>query len=129
MNPPGQTPRRIVVPTTTRREMVVATLSGLGVLVAIGYGVFALGKGQRKAARNTISGRIQKKTFTPSPEQQISVGRGGLNSREFAGEYILEVFVKSEDRTFQVPVDDTTYEAARVGDSFTFTRPPSEQAK
>jgi len=129
MNPPAQHPQRIVVPTTTRREMLFATLCGVGVLGVIGYGVVALGKGQRKAASNTISGTIRKKTFTPGPEQQIRVGRGGLQSRKFDGEYLLEVFVKSENRTFQVPIDAATYEAVRIGDSFTFVRPPSEQVK
>jgi hypothetical protein len=129
MNPPGQHPQRIVVPTTTRREMLFAILSGVGVLGVIAYGVIALGKGQQKAASNTISGRIQKKTFTPGPEQQIRVGRGGLKSQQFAGEYLLEVFVKSEDRTFQVPVDAATYEVVKIGESFTFTRPRSEQIK
>jgi hypothetical protein len=69
------------------------------------------------------------KTFVPAPEQQVTFGSKGVKSRQIAGEYVLEVRVKSEQRTFHVPVDRFTFEAAKIGDGQTFLRPPSEQSR
>src|SRR5690606_30312651 len=111
----------------TRREMLISTLVGASVLGLIVYGILTMGGSQHKATTNTLTGTIRSKKFTPRPEDQIRVGAGGLRSSSTAGEYLLEVFVKAENRTFQVPVEFETYEAVRVGDSFTFIRPRSEQ--
>jgi hypothetical protein len=71
----------------------------------------------------------RREKFTPGPEQQLSFGRKGLKNEEFAGEFLLQVHVKSENRTFDVPVHQKTYDAVRVGSTFTFQRPRSEQIK
>ena len=69
------------------------------------------------------------KRFTPGPEDQISFTGRTPRAQHIKGEYLFEIHVKSENRTFEVPVDENTYGAMRVGNSFTFQRPPSEQAK
>ena len=112
-----------------RREFLVALGCGLGVLGFIVYGVMHMGGEQKKASTNTLTGKIVAKKFTPGPEQQLSFGRKGLKNEEFAGEFLLQVHVKSENRTFDVPVTQNTYDAVRVGSSFTFQRPRSEQLK
>lgn len=121
---------RVVVPSTTRREMLIAVASGVAVLGFVGYGIFVMSGWQRKASTNTLTGKIVAKRFNPAPEDQISFSRKkGLKSEHIAGEYILDIRVSEEDRTFEVPVDANTYEAVRMGSSFTFLRPRSEQVK
>lgn len=123
-------PTRVVVPTVTRREMLIAIGAGLGLLGFVGYGISVMSSWQRKASTNTLTGTVTAKHFTPAPEDQISFNRKkGLKSEHIAGEYVFEVHVKKENRTFEVPVDANTYEAVRIGSSFTFMRPRSEQLK
>jgi hypothetical protein len=129
-SPKPPSPPRVVVPRTTRREMLIAVAAGIGVFAFVGYGIAVMSSWQRKASTNTLTGKIVGKRFTPAPEDQISFNRKqGLKSEHIAGEYVLEVRVKEEERTFEVPVDGNTYEAVRVGSSFTFLRPRSEQVK
>lgn len=116
-------------PRTTRREMLIAIGSGVGVLGFLIYGVMTMGRTQQKASSNTLTGKVVGRTFTPLKEDQIRVGRGGLRGESLDGEYVLKVHVKSEDRTFEVPVDAATYEAVRDGANFSFMRPRSEQQR
>jgi hypothetical protein len=113
----------------TQRDFLIATLCGLGVLGFLLYGVLHMGGAQQKASTNVLTGEVVGKKFTPGPEQQISFGRQGLKSESFAGEFVLEVRVKSEDRTFEVPVSENTYQTTRLGSTFSFQRPRSEQLK
>lgn len=139
MNPPSASPdpapkpappTRVVIPSATRREMLIAIASGVGILAFVGYGVFFMSGQQRKASTNTLTGKIVAKRFTPAPEDQISFSRKkGLKTEHIAGEYVLDVRVSDEERTFEVPVDANTYEAVRIGSHFTFLRPRSEQVK
>jgi len=106
----------------------VAVICGLLVLGLIGYGVMTMGSRQEAASTNMLSGKVIAKKFTPAPQEEISFGSKGLKASRTAGEYLLEVRVPSESgRTFRVPVDTRTYEAARIGDQQTFLRPKSEQ--
>ena len=110
--------------------MIIALAAGLAVLGFVGYGISVMSSWQRKASTNTLTGSIVAKHFTPAPEDQVSFSRKqGLKSEHIAGEYVLDVRVSEENRVFQVPVDANTYEAVRIGSSFTFIRPPSEQVK
>jgi len=116
-----------VVRDTTRRETLFAVACGILVLGFIGYGVMSMGSRQEAASTNTLSGKVVGKRFTPAPQEEISFGSKGLKAKRTAGEYVLEVRVAREGRTFEVPVDASTYEAARAGDRQTFLRPRSEQ--
>ena len=129
MNDATPDPPRPVIPQTTRRDTIVAVICGLLVLGFIGYGVIRMSSRQEAAATNVLTGKVVGKKFTPRPEEQISFGSKGVQARKTEGEYLLEVRVESEQRTFEVPVDALTYEAARLGDRQTFLRPPSEQKK
>jgi hypothetical protein len=61
----------------------------------------------------------RRKAIYSRTEDQISFNRKtGMRSEHIAGEYILEVRVSGENRTFEVPVDGNTYEAVRTGGSF-----------
>ena len=122
-------PRRIVVPSTSRREVIVATVCGLLVLVFVVYGILTMTSRQQAASSNTLTGKIVSMRFTPGPEEQISFGSKGAHQQHVAGEYLLVVHVPSENRTFEVPVDANTYAAMRPGSAFSFMRPRSEQKR
>lgn len=114
---------------TSRREMLVAVTCGVAVLGFCVYGVMTMGRTQQKASSNTLTGKVVGRKFTPLKEEQVSFGRGGLKEQKLEGEHVLKVEVKSENRTFDVPVDAATFEAVRDGASFSFIRPRSEQRK
>ncbi|MEO8353171.1 MAG: hypothetical protein ABI680_15685 [Chthoniobacteraceae bacterium] len=123
------TPDRAAALRSTRLEFLFAVVCGVGVLAFIIYGVMTMGSRQEAANTNTLTGEVVAKNFVPAPEQQVTFGAKGVKSRQIAGEYVLEVRVASEQRTFHVPVDRITYEAAKIGDRQTFLRPPSEQSR
>ena len=111
----------------TRREMLFAVACGVLVLGFVGYGVMTMGSKQQAASINTVSGKVVGKKFIPGPQEEISFGSKGVKAKKVAGEYLLEIRVEREDRTFEVPVDQSVYETARIGDTQTFLRPRSEQ--
>ena len=119
---------KVPVAGSSRRDVVVAIVCGIGVLAFVVYGIMSMGSKQREASRVTLTGKIVEKSFKPAPEEQISFGKKGLKTEHVAGEFLLRVHVDQENRTFDVPVVQSTYESVRVGDTFTFGRPPSERA-
>lgn len=129
MSSPAPQGPRPVIPQNTRRDTILAVICGLLVLGFISYGVMTMGSRQEAAATNMLSGKVIGKKFTPRPEEEISFGSKGVKAWKTKGEYVLEVRVEREKRTFEVPVDANTYEAARLGDRQTFLRPGSEQKK
>jgi hypothetical protein len=121
--PPKTAP--LVIPSTGRRDALIAIVAGLVVLAFIGYGVMHMAQ---PVAGNKLTGTILEKVFTPQKEQQIDFsGRHLEGAREIAGEFLLKVRVEEQKRTYEVPVEQAVYESKKVGDSFTFLRPPSEQ--
>jgi hypothetical protein len=113
------------VRTTSRREAIFAVLCGMGILAFIIYGVSHM---HNEPAKNKLRGKIVEKTFTPAPEDQISFdGKRVKSARHIKGDYTLKVHVGAENRTFEVPVQEDIYDSVKVGDSFTFLRPISEQ--
>jgi hypothetical protein len=63
-------------------------------------------------------GKIIAKEFTPEPAQEITVGQGGLQSTRVEGEYVLQVETPDGAKVYNVWVDRTVYEEARVGDDY-----------
>lgn len=123
MNPPQKPP--LVLPGTTRRDALIAGVIGVIVLIFVGYGIMQM---SQPVAGNKLTGTIVQKIFTPQKEQQISFsGRKLEGAREIAGEFVLQVRVEAEGRTYDVPVEQPVYESKKVGDSMTFIRPRSEQ--
>ena len=116
---------RTLVPNNTVRDAVIAIIVGALVLAFVLYGISTMGK---PGTGNTLTGTVIAKHFTPQPERQISFsGRKLEGAKEIDGEYLLEVRVEKEQRTFQVPVEKMIYETRNVGDLLKFVRPPSEQ--
>ena len=126
MNP---TPPRVVVPQTTAREALIAAVAGLLALAFLMYGIVHFAQLSRRATTSVLTGIIIERQFTPTPpEQQITIGRAGLQAKQNDGEYLLRVRVDSEaGRIFEVPVEKSIYDTKKVGDPLTFLRPPSER--
>ena len=113
---------RRIVPNTRLRDTLLAVGAGLAVLGFVLYAVFALGK--QAGSTGGVEGIIVAKELVSQPETQVTVGRGGVSSRQIAGEYILRVCVPSEhDKVYRVYVGRTIYDAQGVGERYYFIRP------
>ena len=122
MNPPAP---RVVLPSTTKRDALVAIVAGLLVLLFVAYGIVQM---SRPVAGNTLTGVVVEKVFTPQKEQIIDFsGRKITGTREIDGEYVLKVRVEADKRVYEVPVEKPMYESKKEGDAVTFLRPESEQ--
>jgi len=125
MNTKPPRPAPFVVPSTGRRDALIAIIGGLVILAFLGYGVMHMAA---PVTGNKLTGTILEKTFTPQKEQQISFnGRRIEGTKEIAGEFLFKVRVEEQNRTYEVPVEQPVYESKKVGDKMTFLRPPSEQ--
>ena len=121
-------PRVVVVSGTTKRDAIIAAVTGLLTVAFLAYGFMHFAKMSHRAKRSTLTGIVVEKQFAPAPEQQITVGREGLRERRLDGEYVLKVRVDAENaRVFEVPVEKTMFEEKKVGDPLTFLRPRSER--
>jgi hypothetical protein len=125
MNPPPAKPARFIVPSTARRDAAIAGIVGILVLIFVGYGVMHMAS---PVTGNKLTGVLIEKVFTPRKERQVTFdGQHLEGSREIAGEYLFKVRVEAQKRTYEVPVEQSLYDAKQVGDSVTFLRPESEQ--
>lgn len=123
---PTPPPGRVIVKNTTFRDAVVAGIAGVLVLVFIGYGVMSFKRDSDRASSSTVVGTIVEKQFNPAPQEEISVGRKGLRTKQIDGEYLMKVRVDGVAEPYEVPVTRATYESKSVGDSLTFIRPLSD---
>jgi hypothetical protein len=116
---------RIIIPSTSRRDLLIAVAAGLLVLTFIGYGVMRMAAPE---TGNKLTGIVVGRQFTPFKERQVSFnGRKIEGVEEIDGEYDLKVRVDAMHKTYDVPVEKSLYEAKKDGDTLTFIRPPSEQ--
>ncbi len=116
MPPPPS--RRIVSP-TRGRDTLLAVGIGAAILGLIVYAVLSFST--QTAETGQAEGIILSKQFVAQPEERITVGRDGLNTRHIDGEYSFQVRVPREnDRVYKVLVNKTDYETRREGDRFLF---------
>lgn len=109
---------------TARRDLLLGILAGA---LALGFLAWGIASMSRDVSGGWIEGVIVAKHFTPQPEEQVTVGKGGLRERTLDGEYTLEVRVGVENgKTYTVWVDKRDFEARKVGDPFRFPRPREE---
>ena len=107
-----------VVPSTTRRDLLI----GLAVaVVLLGLVVYAVTNLSGGVSSSTINGKIVKKTYAPYHEEQVTFGRSGVDARHRDGEYVLEC--EAEGHTYLVPVEQSTYQTRKVGERYLFARP------
>lgn len=109
---------RTIKPETPVRLIISLCLLGLLLISGILYAIYYT---QREIEDARMRGTITEKHFTPQPEQQITIGEGGLNVTETKGEYTFIVEVKSREggaKEYTVYVDEERYEAHEIGDLF-----------
>ena len=120
-------PPRLVLPSSTKREALIAIVAGLLVLVFVIFAIMQMAK-PAPVSSNQLTGLIVGKEFTPMKERQITFsGKKLKGARDIDGEYVLKVRVMPENRVYDVPVEKAQYEAKKEGDAMTFLRPESEQ--
>lgn len=107
-----------VVPSTTRRDLIISIGIGVAVLALLFFGVMNMGS---RVVGNTLTGTIVAKKFTPAPEEQVTIGKGGVHARHIDGEYLFEVDV--DGRVYNVWVKKEIYEVKKEGETFVFPRP------
>ena len=123
MPPPDPVSRR-VVPDTRLRDTLIAVGAGLAVLAFVAWAVISLSR--TAASSGGVEGVIVKKEFVAEPETQVTVGRGGVTSREIAGEYILSVRVPEErGKVYRVYVNAADFRLHHEGERYYFIRPPA----
>jgi len=117
------TPRRKpVVVKTSGREMALAVVAIVVIIGLLAWGFIAL---SHSVPQNNLTGIITAKHFTPHPtETQITIGAGGMTSRQDDGEYTFDIHVPSENHDYVLyNVDKTLYDSKKVGDEIVFLRP------
>ena len=116
--PPTPASRR-VVPDTRVRDALIAVAAGAVILGLLGYALFFFG--WQSASTGQAEGVIVSRQFVPQPETRITVGKGGLNTRQIDGEYSFQVRVPREhDKVYKVIVGKRDYETRREGERFLF---------
>lgn len=91
---------------------------GVAVLVLVGIVLATVSLNNTMYSSGAFTGKIIAKEFTPEPAQEITIGKGGLQSSKIEGEYLLKVQTPDGSRVFNVWVDRTVYEEFQVGDDY-----------
>ncbi|MEI8343311.1 MAG: hypothetical protein WCH43_17455, partial [Verrucomicrobiota bacterium] len=95
----NQPPPPIVVVNTTKRDTLIGILAGAVIITLLAFAFMQMSKG---VVGQGLTGTILSKTFTPLPEEQITIGKGGIRERAVDGEYRFEVQVESNVYTVWV---------------------------
>jgi len=113
---------KVYVDPQRKRILWIGILVALVVLAAIALATLSLDRMMKSSG--AFTGKIIAKEFTPEPSREITVGSGGLTASDSAGEYLLKVETPDKSRVFNVWVDRTVYEAAKVvGDYYVIPTP------
>lgn len=113
--------KQVFVASTKRRDLLIGFIIGALVL---GFIAWVTISATNSLTRQSLVGTIVAKHFTPRPEQQITIGKGGLRERNLAGECTFDVRV--ENKTYTVFVDQRDFDTHKEGDRFRFYLPRSE---
>ncbi len=127
MSTPSPEPKKplLVVPSgMSRRDIITAIIIAVAVIGFIAFSVFHVGTWQ---SGNLISGIVTGHSATGDRETLLDVSRKGVKSSTADTGYSLKVFVKKENRTYDVMVERDVWEKKKDGDTLEFLRPPSEQ--
>jgi hypothetical protein len=115
---------KIVVVGTTRRDVLIGVSAGIVLIAGLLFGFFQM---SHDVVGNGLTGVILSKTFTPLPEEQITIGKHGVHERRVEGEYVFVVHVEAENKDYTVWIDKQVYDSRQVGDRFYFLRPPRQK--
>ncbi len=113
----------LVVRGVNGRDVALGVVAGLLVLGLVIWGILRMG--QDVAGHSLMTGQVTGRHFEPKPpEEQITVGRGGLDAREGDGVYTLQVRTP-EGRAYTVFVEKPVYDSHPVGSELSFLPPPA----
>lgn len=110
---------------TTARDVTIGVLAAVLVL---GFLFYAISNMSTKVTGHGLTGAIVAKNFVPQPEEQVTLGTGGLHERKLDGTYTFEIHVPPETKNYTVWVDKSVYDAHQIGDQFYFLLPPTTPA-
>ncbi len=99
-----------------RRILWFGILVAVAVLGAIVAATVSLNHTMKSTG--AFTGKIIAKEFTPAPSREITVGSGGLHAADIEGEHLLKVETPDGSRVFNVWVDKTVYDEAKIGDDY-----------
>lgn len=117
---PGPAARK----STGTRDLLIGLAAGVLILGFILWGIASMSRSADTS--RWLSGVILEKHFTPRPEEQVTIGRGGLHESATEGEYTLTVRAEPGGKVYTVYVGRRDFDAHKPGDPFRFLRPPGE---
>jgi hypothetical protein len=123
MPTPVPRPRKppLVVKSTTGRDIALAVSIGLALLAFVIWGIFRMS--QDVTSNSLLAGQIIAKHFQPQQEEQVTIGKGGLDERDIDGVYTMDVRT-SDGHLYKVFVEKPIYQSHQVGDQLNFLPPP-----
>ena len=113
-----ETPKASLVYRDPNRAKILWIGIGVALLVLVCIYFAVISLSTTMYSSGAFTGKIIAKEFTPEPAREITIGRGGLQSSEIQGEYLLKVQTPDGSRVFNVWVDRTVYEEFNVGDDY-----------
>ena len=119
--PPPAPHKPFVVKSTTTRDVTIALLGGGVLLAFVFWGILHMS--QDVNGHPLLNGKIVAKHFQPRPEEQLSIGRGGLDEKNLDGIYTMDVRTP-DGQTYTVFVEKPVYDSHRTGDDLSFLPPP-----
>ena len=108
----------------SRRDIITAVLIAVAVIGFIAFAVVQMGSGK---SDNLVTGVVTGRSATGDRETLLDVSTKGVKSKTADTGYTLKVFVKDQNRTYDVMVERDVWEKKKDGDTLEFLRPPSEQ--
>ena len=119
--PTQQPGKPFVVKSTTARDVTIAVAAGVALLGFVIWGILHMS--QDVTGHAMLTGKIVSKHFEPQPEEQLTIGKGGLDEKELDGIYTMQVRT-GDGETYKVFVEKPVYESHQTGDELSFLPPP-----
>lgn len=117
-----QRPRKVfVVKSTKARDVMIGVVAGAALLGLLLWGIIHMS--QEVTSHSLLTGRILSKHFEPQPEEQLTIGKGGLDERDIDGIYTMEVQTP-DGKMYKVFVEKPVYTSRQPGDELSFLPPP-----
>lgn len=108
-------PRRVIRGGASKREIILAVLGALLVIGLVGYAVMNIGS---NSVQTAITGKVVEKKFVPRSETQLTIGAGGVQRSDKAGQYYLSVKANNSQEIYKVLLSEEDYQRVKIGDSY-----------
>jgi hypothetical protein len=119
--PPAAPRQPFVVKSTAARDITLAILGGAALLGLVLWGILHMN--QDVTGHSLLTGTIVARHFRPQPEEQLSLGKGGLDQKNIDGVYTMDVRTP-DGHIYTVFVEKPVYDSHQTGDSLSFLPPP-----